>query len=138
MTHIKYLGALLIGFIMVLCVSCAKEKEGPVSGKQQTIKVELQAPDTTWGIEIQNVYQVNNELWVISALKQLPGEVLGAMVITPVFDQVVVPVSSETVKYFILGKTWNWENAEPYTFIQSVEEIKDDLKDAKTIEFTRS
>jgi hypothetical protein len=37
------------------------------------------------------------------------------------------------VKYFVIGKTWNWENEEKYTFIKDLKEIEKDLAASKEL-----
>ncbi len=32
------------------------------------------------------------------------------------------------MKYFIIGKTWDWKNEEPYTFINDMKQIEKKVK----------
>jgi phage gp16-like protein len=37
------------------------------------------------------------------------------------------------VKNFIVGKTWNWKNEEPYTFIEGLKQIHDEIQSGKLL-----
>ncbi|MBC2734060.1 MAG: META domain-containing protein [Desulfobacteraceae bacterium] len=91
------------------------------------ITVSLTVPDPTWSIVIDAVYTVGNELWVISIVSQNP-DMMGAQVISTVKDSLKLAVPGLPVKNFIIGKTWAWENTEPYTFIPDLKQIETELK----------
>ncbi len=40
------------------------------------------------------------------------------------------------IHHYILGKTWNWNGNPELTFIDSLDEIKDALADARSVPFT--
>jgi hypothetical protein len=94
-------------------------------GNQQmtTIAVSLEAPDSGWKLTIEEIRQVDEELWVLATLKKDPNLFAMAM-ITTVSDAVTIQAPALPIKYFIQGKTWNWENKEPYRFINSKSEIE--------------
>lgn len=114
---------MLLVLILSTTFSCAKEKE---------ITVNLTVPDTTWQIAIDDVYIVGNELWVISSVSQNP-DIMGAQVISIVQASVKIAVPDLPVKHFIIGKTWAWENTEPYTFITDLKQIEKELKSGKRL-----
>jgi len=60
--------------------------------------------------------------------------------ISTVRDSVTIPETTKYVKYFILSRTWNWDNSEPYEFVQANEEQKfeAELKSGKKIDFIRA
>jgi len=60
--------------------------------------------------------------------------------ISTVRDSVTIPETTKDVKYFILGRTWNWDNSEPYEFVQANDEQKfeAELKSGKKIDFIRA
>ncbi len=90
------------------------------------ITVELTVPDAAWTLAIEEVYKVENEIWVISRLSR-PAGVMGIAVISKVRDSVGI-APDLPVKHFIIGKTWGWENKEPCIFIEDLKEIEKDLK----------
>lgn len=98
-----------------------------VHAADKDISVKLTVPDTTWTIAINEVHKVGNELWVISTVSQTP-DMIGAQVICTVQASLRLAVPDLPVKMFIIGKTWNWENLEPYTFINDLKEIDKELK----------
>lgn len=98
------------------------------------IQIEMNVPDSTWGLQIKEVYQVGEELWAISELKRAPSGMIGLTVITKLKANVRVKADEETpVKHFVQGKTWGWENEEDITFIESLDEIKDDLENGERL-----
>ena len=85
----------------------------------QTIQVALDAPDSSWSVKIERVYEVDDELWVVARAKK-EAEV-GAAVITKVSDSVNVPSRKKRILYFVLGKTWNWQGSQPYQYVNDPE-----------------
>lgn len=99
------------------------------------ISVHVMAPDMGWKIEIQDIYRVGNELWVVSALERSPG--MAAQMPAAVSDSLSISVPDLPIKVFVLGKTWKWENTEPYVFVENGEELKTKLKKGERI-YTKS
>ena len=95
------------------------------------IIVKLTVPDRAWKISIEEVYRVKDEIWVISLLERSP--MMAAQVISTVTDKVSLTAPDLPEKHFILGKTWNWENKEPYTFLKDRKEIETQLKTASLL-----
>jgi hypothetical protein len=103
-----------------------------VSADKKDITVELTVPDSTWTLAIDEVYRVGDELWVISIVSRNP-EVAGAQVISIVRASVNLAAPDLPIKNFIIGKAWNWENPEPYTFITDLQQIEKALKTGELI-----
>lgn len=123
------LSLLLIGIFTVV-----RAQEQPL--ETQTIHLKLMVPDTTWMLGIDEVYQVGEELWVLASVKQM-RQAFGLMIISTVEDQVTIEAPHLPIKYYILGKTWGWENEESYTFIKSRTDIEPSLSQGKKL-FSRS
>lgn len=123
-------------FLCTLLLGVASHVSAQEQNENQTIEVKLMAPDTTWMLAIDEVYQVGQELWVIAGVKQA-GQAFGLTMITTLEDQITVKAPALPIKYFILGKTWGWANEEPYTFIKSRADITLALKNGKRL-FSRS
>lgn len=99
------------------------------AGKEITVL--LTVPDSAWKIAIDAVYQLRGEIWVVSIVSRDPNAI-GLQVISTVRDSVEVDVGGNLlVKHFVLGKTWNWDNKEGYTFLKSRREIEKDLESGK-------
>ena len=116
---------ILFTLILLLFTASACESE-------KEITVALTVPDTSWNISINEVYKVDSGLWVISTVFHKPG-MIGAQVISTVSDSVTIKAPDLPVKIFIIGKTWNWENDEPYTFISNLREIEKKLESGKLL-----
>jgi heat shock protein HslJ len=99
---------------------------------QKEIAVKLTVPDSAWAISIDGVYEVGNELWIISEVSQNP-DALGSQVISTVRASIELAAPDLPVKYFIIGKTWSWENEEPYTFIENLKQVEKDLKSGRIL-----
>ena len=102
-----------------------------VAGEKH-IAVALTVPDTTWRVTIDEVYRVGDTLWVIAAVSQ-PPDAMGAQVISTVEDALVLDAPDLPVRVFVLGKTWNWQNQEPYDFISTRGQIEADLRQGQLL-----
>ena len=104
-----------------------------VAGAAETmITVKLTVPDAAWTVAIEEVHKVEDSLWVISSVAK-NSDIMGAQVISTVQDSVKITVPNLPVKNFIIGKTWAWENTEPYTFISDIKQIEKKLKSGKRL-----
>ena len=101
------------------------------------VSVTLQVPSTAWSVQITDVYEFETEVWVAARLSTTSE--IGLMMISTVSDSVTIPETSKDIKYFILGRTWNWDNSEPYEFVKASDESKLEakLKSGKKINFVR-
>jgi len=101
------------------------------------VSVQLKVPSTAWSIRITDVYGFETEVWVAARLSSSSS---GGAMISTVRDSVTIPETTKDVKYFILGRTWNWDNSEPYEFVQANDEQKfeAELKSGKKIDFIRA
>jgi zinc protease len=115
-----------IGLAVALAVGT-----GIALAKERTIEVTVTVPDAAWRLSIEEVYQVKDELWVISRVSRDP-DAMGAQVITTLTASVKVEAAALPVKHFVLGKTWNWAE-EDHTFIGDMKEIAKSLRDAKAL-----
>lgn len=106
------------------------------NAEKQTLKVHIQAPSGLWSISIQEVRRVGDELWVLSQLNQSDG--MGIMMIIDAVDTVEVTAPKLTVRHFILGKTWNWGEADESTkFINAKSELGPKWQAAQPLKLTR-
>ncbi|MEM1354881.1 MAG: hypothetical protein AAGC44_07210 [Planctomycetota bacterium] len=95
---------------------------------QRTVRVHADAPATNYGIEIVAVWQIEDELWVVSQIVT-KGDI-GGHAITPVSDQVTVNADETlSVKHYIAGKTWNWWRGVECTFINSPQALLRQMKE---------
>lgn len=103
----------------------------PGAGEHE-ITVTLTVPDSAWVISIDEIHQVKDEIWVISTVSRDPN-VMGAQVISIVKASVKFAAPDLPVKHFVIGKTWDWKNEEPYTFIKNLKELERELKSGKLL-----
>jgi hypothetical protein len=62
---------------------------GIAMAKERTIEVTVTVPDSAWRLSIEEVYQVKEEIWVISRVSRNP-DAMGAQVITTLTASVKV------------------------------------------------
>jgi hypothetical protein len=98
----------------------------PAAEQQQELRVQLTVPDTAWTLAIDEVYRVSNEIWVIAVVSRDPRAV-GLQVVCAKTDAVRVAAPALPVKYFVTGRTWAWQNEEPYVFLKDKKEIQPQL-----------
>ncbi|ETW99238.1 MAG: hypothetical protein ETSY1_15780 [Candidatus Entotheonella factor] len=97
----------------------------------QEITVSVMVPDLGWRVSIREVFVVGRELWVISALSR--GEGMAGQMMTTVTDGVSLAAPPLPIKHFIVGKTWGWENTEPYTFLSDTHAIASRLRQGQRL-----
>lgn len=96
----------------------------PIAAAQQqqgeSIIVQLDAPDSGWRIEIKEIYQTRESLVVISHLQH--DKEMANAVISTVSDSVQIAEFDNKlpIRYYILGKTWDWGDSSKYNFIESM------------------
>jgi hypothetical protein len=90
--------------------------------KSMDITVTLKVPDPSWSVKIEEVRQVGQEVWVVASLHK-DSEGFAIAMITTVTDTIIVKAPPLPIKYFIIGKAWNWDNKEPYTFLKSKDNL---------------
>ena len=105
---------------------------GALSAEKREITVTLTVPDAAWVISIDEVHEVKGEIWVISTVSR-NADVMGAQVISVVKDSVKCAAAELPEKHFVVGKTWNWPNEEPITFIKTMNELEKELKSGKLL-----
>ena len=111
--------------VLLLCTNALGMEE-------KEITVKLTVPDATWSIAIDAVYEVGDELWVVSIVSPNP-DMAGVQMISTVQASLTIAAPDLPVKNFIVGKTWNWKNEEPYTFIEGLKQIHDEIQSGKLL-----
>jgi hypothetical protein len=125
------LAALSIGAVSAMA------GEPPAAGPAQPaapqrISVALTVPDLGWNLAIDEVYIVGGELWVIASVSR-PPDLMAGQALKKARDTVTVEAPALPRKYFILGKTWDWDSEEPYKFLPDKSAIADQLAKGKRI-----
>ncbi|WP_107670497.1 hypothetical protein [Cyanothece sp. BG0011] len=99
--------------------------------EERTITTEIQVPSGGYDLEIQSVYAVDNELWVISQLTEENPNAPEAEV--RISDRIVMNAPSMPVRQFIIGEAPGNSYNEQYTFINSRQEIAPQLNAGKQL-----
>lgn len=111
----------MLRFLPVLLFVVAASWVSSAAAAERQIKVEFDAPATNYGVKIQAVYQVGDELWVVSRVFTR-GDIGGAA-ITQVSDEVTIDTDTAAdapVNHKVLGKTWNWgENTDTLHYVDA-------------------
>ena len=117
---------------MIWCSACISTPVNPSETVvDRNIEVRLKVPDMGWRIRIEEIHRMGGELWVISSLHRHPG--MAAQAITTISDNIRMRLPDGPVQHVIVGKTWKWENREPYMFINDWEEIRSRLKSGQML-----
>ena len=114
MNQLKY--SLLLLPTLVIVAACQSVSENvPYSSKQlNEVTVSTTVPDTTWSLQIQQIYaNANTEhLVVVSELHQ-DLEAMGIMAISEVSDTVELELGEACADWaidsYVIGKGWAWE-----------------------------
>lgn len=119
------------GFLAVMLIVGSGTVVDADASSNREITVSLKVPDGGWSVSIEEIYQVDSELWVISGLSRREG--MAIQMICTASDTGVVMAPDLPIKHFILGKTWNWKNEEAYTFLKERKAIAGKLKKASRL-----
>lgn len=88
---------------------CWADDDLEKAGAKRTIQVEFDAPATNYLLRIQEVYRLDDELWVISKVSTDPHDEQGGDAITRVSDQITIEADEDLqLVHWIVGKDWNW------------------------------
>ena len=118
--------------IMITLLSALLFSTTVLGKEEREITVTLTVPDPAWVISIEEAHEVKDEIWVISIVSR-DSEATAAQVISIVKASVKFAAPNLSVKHYIIGKTWGWENDEPYTFIKNLKEIEREMKNGKLL-----
>lgn len=99
---------------------------------EKLIKVRLRVPAPNYSIQIDKVYVLKQEVWIIAKVSEHSTEgTLG--VLATVEDTVKLNLPDLPMKTFIIGKDWNWKNNENYTFLENYKPIQKGLSKGKIV-----
>ncbi len=101
-------------------------------GEERRLAVELTVPDSAWTIAIEGVYRADEAIWVVSRVSQ-DSDILGAQVISTVRDAVTVVAPDLPVRHVVIGRTWHWDNEEPYRFVDDRRDVAEILETAESL-----
>lgn len=101
--------------------------------QEHTAEVSITVPDSLWSVSIKRVVQTSDHIAIVAQLTKSDG--MGMMVISQVSDAVSFTAADLPIKYYVMGKAWNWENSEAYEFVSDISTL--DSLTGVEIEFTR-
>ncbi|AFY56136.1 hypothetical protein Riv7116_3688 [Rivularia sp. PCC 7116] len=102
-----------------------------VQKKERTITTEVEVPSGGYDVEIQAVYAVENQLWVVSRLEEENPNAPKTTV--RVSDRVVLNAPDIPVRHYVIGKPTSSGFNEQYEFINSREQIASILDSGKQL-----
>jgi len=94
--------------------------------EERTITAEVEVPSGGYNLSIQNVYAVNNELWVISRLEETNPN--APQVTTRVADRIVINAPNIPVRHYIMGERPSGVFNEQYEFVGNRQQILPQLE----------
>jgi hypothetical protein len=115
----------------ILAFACLSFAGYSVHAQESAVSVQVTVPDGGWKIRIVKVYQTSTHLLAVSELERSQG--LAIQVISQVKDSVKIKATKLPVRHFVLGKTWNWTNKEPYAFLSDPKELSKKVAGAKLV-----
>ncbi|KST69977.1 hypothetical protein [Mastigocoleus testarum] len=99
--------------------------------KERTITTEVEVPSGGYDLEVQSVYALNNELWVISQLREENPNAPRATV--RVSDNIVINAPDIPVRHYIIGERPKGNFNEQYTFINDRQQIASQLESGRQL-----
>lgn len=99
--------------------------------QERTITAEVEVPSGGYDLTIQDVYAVNNELWVISRLERNAQSATQA--ITRVSDRIVINAPNLPVRHYIIGQRPSGVFNEQYEFIGDRQQILAQLESGRLL-----
>lgn len=108
------------------------------NGTITDISVMLEVPNPSWTIQITNLYEGAEDLIVIAKINS--GNSMTSQMITNIKDKVSVKIKNlnKPIKYYILGKKWDWNSRRNNVFfINSKSEIDSIIQNARPIKFKK-
>lgn len=94
--------------------------------QERTITAEVEVPSAGYNLEIQDVYAVNNELWVVSRLEETDPNTPQAT--TRVSDRIVIKAPDMSVRHYIVGERPSGVFNEQYEFVGNRQQILPQLE----------
>ena len=122
---------LFIAFIVVTFIALTARFS---SAEPQQIHVGFSVPASNYKVKIQKVYQVGDEVWVVS---KVTSDGFGLQVISTAGDDITLDEKVDgKVIHKVLGKSWNWgKDTDTVHYVEDAKAFKDELekRDAKVI-----
>jgi hypothetical protein len=104
----------------------------PAAVVEKTIAVEVMTPDGAWEIKIEEIRQVQQELWVFARVVR-PEGAIAAMMHSAASDQISGRFPDLPLKVFVVGKTWTWANEEPVEWLANSSALAEKRRQGKRL-----
>ncbi|WP_199337039.1 hypothetical protein [Oscillatoria sp. FACHB-1407] len=99
--------------------------------QERIITTEVEVPSDGYALNIQGVYVVDNQLWVVSRLEETDPNAPGATVRAS--DRIVIHAPDIPVRQFIIGERPPGSFNEQYTFISDRQQIASELQSGRQL-----
>lgn len=119
------------GFLLTLVALLTAGSAVAAEDAPAPVRVAVTVPSGGWALKIAEVYEVDDEIWVLAEVRNRGG--FAAQVITRLEATApVTPAADRKVRTFVSGATWNWRDpdAAATEFVDDLEAIRKKAKDA--------
>lgn len=112
---------MLASLALPVLSACITSSSAPTAYPLSEVAISITVPDAAWEVEIVAAHRIAQEVWVLSVLKR-DDTAIGAQVITTVEDSARIQTGAAEIRHFVVGRTFEWESKEPYTFLRTVDD----------------
>ncbi len=133
----KPAAALATLFLTALLSGCGGEKPATERPRAlETTKTEtitLETPTPGWSLVPVAAYRVDDQHWCLHRLSPPDGVVIQVISTATGAIRFRTATPDLPTRHFVLGKTWAWNSNPEFTFIQSLDELRDGLAAAQPL-----
>lgn len=98
---------------------------------ERTVTAEIEVPSSGYDLNIQEIYSVNGQIWVISRLMEEDSNAPEVMM--RVSDRVVLNAPDVPVRHYVIGDRPQGSYNEQYTFINNLSDIEERLAEGNVL-----
>lgn len=88
---------------------------------KQNFDIAITVPDSSWSMQVIDILENDDETAILVKLAKADGM---AMQVISELQATVQFTSQKPTKVYVVGKSWGWENEEPYEFLQGDFDVK--------------
>ena len=122
--------SLTLALAVVSC-SHAAPPNLPAAEASATEELAVMVPDGGWKLGIERILELDSEVWILARVRREPGP--AAQMIQPAKTAIPVVLPAKPRRIFVTGKTWAWQNKEPYEFVSSLDPVLKRASNARVL-----
>lgn len=128
-------------FLAAFFTSCSTEPSEdnptpPIEAATLSIPLTLKTPSAGWSLKAERAFQTKGGQ-VICIWQLTRPEGMASQVISSIEGAVTLPTVTGAIHHFVLGKTWGWDANPHVTFIDSIDQIQQEIQDARPIDIAK-